>query len=435
MAFIQPQGNPGLAQVLGGTPPIIQPRQQQPAYDPMRESMLAQLLSMGQMPARGWGDAIGNIAKTFVASRGLKKQGQARRREQEQAQQQEAMQRMRMAQEKAALLRQAGIEVTPEQALVADPNIINLLAEQNRKQAPEPVEPKIHVFNDVPYTIEGGRAVPVPGVEPPVKAEGKPDTFRIGDAVYERRGDELVQVPFAAGSSPQEPEPAAPTLEIGDQMRMENRLTDKWQEATKSLRDMRFQQTRMHAGLEAARAGDLNAGSQAVLVTFQKVLDPESVVRESEYARSPAGQGLMDRIRGIMPRLQQGGPGVTLAELETFVQLADEMVARGADTNARLQSERERIERRADRYGIPHEVIFEDFDFAAAPPGVDAPTAPVSSPAAPTPAPQMPVAGASALGGLPAGTMVRLRAPDGSVQEVPASQAQHYIGLGAQVVQ
>ena len=42
-----------------------------------------------------------------------------------------------------------------------------------------------------------------------------------------------------------------------------------------------------------------NAASQAVLVTFQKILDPTSVVRESEYARTFDGQAILDRMQRI----------------------------------------------------------------------------------------------------------------------------------------
>ena len=56
--------------------------------------MLAQLLSSGMGGSNDWGQMIGNLAKVFVGSRGLKKQGRLRMEEQEQA---------KMAQEQKAL--------------------------------------------------------------------------------------------------------------------------------------------------------------------------------------------------------------------------------------------------------------------------------------------------------------------------------------------
>ena len=100
-------------------------------------------------------------------------------------------------------------------------------------------------------------------------------------------------------------------------------------------RAMRQQLNYMEQGIEAAKKGDLNSGSQAVLVTFQKILDPNSVVRESEYARSAAGLGLMQRIEGIIPRLTKGGPGVPLAELQKFADLARQFTSNAEESATR----------------------------------------------------------------------------------------------------
>ncbi len=148
--------------------------------------------------------------------------------------------------------------------------------------------------------------------------------------------------------------PITGTAEAG----MISRLTSQWDRVNAPVVDLDQQVKRMDAGMFAAERGDMNAGSQAVLVTFQKVLDEESVVRESEYARSPQGQGLFDRIRGIVPRLQHGGPGVTIEELKTFQRLAREIVN---STRDYVASVKERIGRNADRYNLPRDLIFEDY--------------------------------------------------------------------------
>lgn len=46
----------------------------------------------------------------------------------------------------------------------------------------------------------------------------------------------------------------------------------------------------------------------------------------------------------------------------------------------------------------------------------------------------VPRGGLSAMRGAPAGNVVQLRAPDGSVQAVPQDQAEHYMARGAQRV-
>lgn len=151
-----------------------------------------------------------------------------------------------------------------------------------------------------------------------------------------------------------------------------NRLTGQWDKANQTVNVLRQQRDLMHSGLQAARRGDMAAGSQAVLVTFQKILDPTSVVRESEYARSAAGQSLLSQIQGAADRLAMGGAGVPVAELEKFANLADEFV-NNATSGPSLKMIRDRIGLTADRYKIPHEVIF----------GSEAPAAIVPPPSAP----------------------------------------------------
>lgn len=49
------------------------------------------------------------------------------------------------------------------------------------------------------------------------------------------------------------------------------------------------------------------AVDQAIITIFNKMLDPTSVVRESEYARSAEDQGLVSRGRSLISRIQAGG--------------------------------------------------------------------------------------------------------------------------------
>jgi hypothetical protein len=149
-----------------------------------------------------------------------------------------------------------------------------------------------------------------------------------------------------------------------------NRLSQQWKAASGPAADIARQSKLMEVGMQAARRGDMAQGSQVVLVTFQKILDPPSVVRESEYMRSAAGQSLINRVKGALTQLSQGGAGLQLPELEKFAQLAQEAVR--AQTGGYLASQKERIGKTADRYKIPRELVFEDFDFG----GGEQPTTP-----------------------------------------------------------
>ena len=156
--------------------------------------------------------------------------------------------------------------------------------------------------------------------------------------------------------------PSAPGLSPTMESNIVNRLTTQWDKAVAPAQDLSRQARLMQTGIVAAERGDMAAGSQAVLVTFQKILDPTSVVRESEYARSAAGQALLARIQGSFEKLAEGGAGVPISELKKFARLAEEMVDNSMGDY--VGAVKERIGKTADRYKIPRELIFEDYSVA-----------------------------------------------------------------------
>lgn len=141
------------------------------------------------------------------------------------------------------------------------------------------------------------------------------------------------------------------------QFLMGDKLAKEWNTASTSTREMRRQYTLMQTGLKRFRQGDKNGGSQAVLVTFQKILDPSSVVRESEYARSSAGVSMMARLEGYVDRLEKGGAGVPDAELSAMVDTAQQFLK---DMNNFTQGQRQRIARTAKEFSVPPDLIFDD---------------------------------------------------------------------------
>jgi len=98
-----------------------------------------------------------------------------------------------------------------------------------------------------------------------------------------------------------------------------------------------------------AEGKSINAASQGVLVAFQKLLDPTSVVRESEYARSGEGASLWERIKGKWTKIEQGGAGLTKDGLTEFVELAGQFLIGYQDTA--LQHAK-RMEIIADQRGL-----------------------------------------------------------------------------------
>jgi hypothetical protein len=173
------------------------------------------------------------------------------------------------------------------------------------------------------------------------------------------------------------PRPISPTAEA----QIINRLTTQWDRVATPVRELDRQVGIMDAGLNAARRGDVNAGSQAVIMTFNKILDSLSVVREAEFLRTAAGQSMVNRIKGAIEKLSVGGAGVPLPELEKFADLAREMAS---EQKKFLPSMQNRIGLTADRYGVPRELIFEAAPTTGTPPPAGAGSAAGGTPGPPT---------------------------------------------------
>jgi hypothetical protein len=70
----------------------------------------------------------------------------------------------------------------------------------------------------------------------------------------------------------------------------------------------------------------LIALDQALVVTFNKMLDPGSVVRESEFARTPEGQAAIDKMQGWYERLETGGVGLVKESREEIMAVANQLL-------------------------------------------------------------------------------------------------------------
>lgn len=78
----------------------------------------------------------------------------------------------------------------------------------------------------------------------------------------------------------------------------------------------------MDALLNSALAGDMNnqaALDQGLITMYNKLTDPQSVVRESEYARTPENLPMTNRVIGAIEKLKQGGAGLTNDDRKALV--------------------------------------------------------------------------------------------------------------------
>lgn len=75
---------------------------------------------------------------------------------------------------------------------------------------------------------------------------------------------------------------------------------------------------------ESQNSGSLIAVDQALITTFNKLLDPTSVVRESEYARTASDQSFLNLLKGKWEKIQSGGAGLTQDEREAIARMGRE---------------------------------------------------------------------------------------------------------------
>lgn len=73
------------------------------------------------------------------------------------------------------------------------------------------------------------------------------------------------------------------------------------------------------------------ASDQALAVMIQKMLDPASVVRESEYDRTPQGAAIMNRLASILPQLQKGGLQLQDSDRKAIVDMAKQLLDAGGE--------------------------------------------------------------------------------------------------------
>lgn len=96
------------------------------------------------------------------------------------------------------------------------------------------------------------------------------------------------------------------------------------------------------------------ASDQALGVLFQKMLDPDSVVRESEYARTGEGASLLNRMMAWLPKLQKGGLAISDDDRQALYDIAQKLLNESKITmNAHI----ERYEGLAEDYGVDHNKV------------------------------------------------------------------------------
>lgn len=103
--------------------------------------------------------------------------------------------------------------------------------------------------------------------------------------------------------------------------------------------------------------GNLNFATQAIVTTYNKILDPTSVVRETEYDRTAAGQSLLERINGKFTQISQGGGGITKENLQEAVKLANQYLQSSQESMLR---QNQRAQQMAEQFGLNPDFVTSD---------------------------------------------------------------------------
>lgn len=127
--------------------------------------------------------------------------------------------------------------------------------------------------------------------------------------------------------------------------------------ARKDFMEIDRSEKNMKAALEMSKSADTKsriASDQALGVLFQKMLDPTSVVRESEYARTPEGASALSRVRAIIPQLRKGGMGISDEDRQALYDMAAKFL-----DNAKVvvNKEIERYTGLAQDYGVDPNLV------------------------------------------------------------------------------
>lgn len=95
--------------------------------------------------------------------------------------------------------------------------------------------------------------------------------------------------------------------------------------------------------------GDRSLNTQAIITSFNKILDPTSVVRESEYDRTAEGQALLQRLQGKVDNFAKGGAGVAIQTLKEATDIANEYLKK---SKASIDTENQRSIQFATQFGL-----------------------------------------------------------------------------------
>lgn len=98
---------------------------------------------------------------------------------------------------------------------------------------------------------------------------------------------------------------------------------------------------------------------QTLIFGLSKMLDPESVVMVSEYARSVEGQSLLNRLSGYFDKLQKGGAGLTPQDRLEIGRMSKILMNEAGNL---YNAEVDRYDQLTSSYAVPRDLVMTGFD-------------------------------------------------------------------------
>jgi hypothetical protein len=182
--------------------------------------------------------------------------------------------------------------------------------------------------------------------------------------------------------------------------------------AIKNANEIKRQFDNVTSTYNAYKSGKLgaNAADQALVTTLNKILDPTSVVRESEFARTATGQSLLKKIEGYIIKIGNGGSGLTDVEREDLYNAMQQMyIANQKEANEYVNAYTEL----ANRHNInPADIMPRQFVKTI----------------------EAPQTNAQQNSNTTSGTFVQMKAPNGRIYNVPIEDVEEMKKQGGVVI-
>jgi len=153
--------------------------------------------------------------------------------------------------------------------------------------------------------------------------------------------------------------PAYAALTPGESANLQTKINTRYMTSTKDARD-----TLIHAkNIDAAykdylESGSLKVSGAAIVTAFGKILDPGSVVRESEFRTLIAGQDWFSRLEGYWKAgTETGGPGLSEGMMDDFYRLTKKLADGYIDYTSNQADFALNL---ADQYEYPYDLVLDD---------------------------------------------------------------------------